>query len=530
METAPEENNKPRWRNDSTEDEGPHFYADTAWARLAKLIRLLPGLTDLIYKCHAQFPLSLLRAVQDRPSSHKVRLHVHSFRPETVRQVGRLCRSPATNFASAMDPRQLTLLRSPCLHSLWLEHLDDRGSPLEHIFKTEGVAPNLSEARLLDTSLPPKHCILRGVWFSRGTEVGRHVGLRHLDLGRGPGRPGRLTGVRVQGWNEVADLSRLHALRLSDPISGCALDRLAALSFPALTHLEIGCAQTKSAEFFDKTKAFLRGLPGLKRLTVKDWDWSVRSLADPDGDTPCDALRTLWLGFAQHREYHWSSHSPRRALSSVSEITALAALYPQVETLGIRLLRSSGDSHEASLYKALGASFPRLSRLALTLEPPGPAGDGDDDESVAAHLRCIMANSAVDANLARQIFTAIACPGLQTMIIRAEVGIEYLYTMDRLGIQSYVWPWLAGLAREWRVEKVGLDGEVKVRQLDASRLARAWKRHARDSSLVHDRSQDWRDDKDVFWRQFETLWPGNREGSKAWFGGWTSLPLSTSES
>jgi hypothetical protein len=193
------------------------------------------------------------------------------------------------------------------------------------------------------------------------------------------------------------------------------------------------------------------------------WDWSVASFADwiigdgdSDGVAPNRTLRYLWLDH--------SEHLPTSSATSELEIARLGALYPRVETLSISIRRSKGDSDEVARYRALGAGFPRLRRLALTLEHPPPSGpeivsfvantmnqmqgppsymiavapwarpppDGPWEGQIPrrwpytnGHIVDIMAGRAVDATLARQVFAAVAAPGLETMILRALGGTVF---------------------------------------------------------------------------------------------------------
>lgn len=546
---------------------GDAYRMDMAWAPLAELIRLLPALMDLIYDCPAQFPPCLLQAIHDKLPGHVTRLHLRTFELRMLE--GRFI----------PDPHELALISSPCIHSVWLQNhivinLGQRYADvlpgrqvqaLEKMMKTEGLAPNLREVRVTQihqfqrvplqnhpqTWLPAK---LTGTSRKQTT-------LRHLGLGGGSYHLG-ITDVDIQHWNERTDLSALQTLELTGVVNEGGLDRLLSMSFPTLTALTFKCTEMPSPGYLDKVKRFIQGLLHLKSLCVIAWDWSVASFADPiigdsdsDGGAPNRTLRSLWLDH--------SEHLPTSSATSASEIARLGALYPRVETLSISIRRSKGDSDEVARYRALGASFPRLRRLALTLEHPPPSGpeivsfmaatnqihslplyliavapgaqpppDSPWEEQIPrrwpytnGHIMDIMAGSAVDATLARQVFAAVAAPGLETMMLRALGGTVFPAQPPRTSRahedQSFrhdIAPWLNGLAREWVIDTVNPTGEVKVREIVGRTQAGSWKRLGGQIPLkVYE--------GDLFWKHFRTLWPETKEGSKGWFDDWESAPL-----
>ena len=264
---------------------------------------------------------------------------------------------------------------------------------------------------------------------------------------------------------------------------------------------------------------------------------------DPISNSDCDAaatayahapispnrtLRNLWLNY--------SKHIPTSSATSASEIARLGALYPRVETLSISIRCSRGDSNEVARYKALGASFPRLKRLALTLEPPPqpvptarpPPESLFEDQFMGrtiytnGHVLNVMAQSAIDAKLTRQVFDAVASPSLETMMIRTLGGTAY---PRRPGMPlpyrgQPLWngmgPFLHGLAREWIVDTINPTGEGKVKEIGGR--ANSWKSMGTYDPLKVDA-------RDPFLKHFRMLWPETKEGSKGWFDDWESLPL-----
>jgi hypothetical protein len=527
-------------RADQTTTVKAGYDTDAAWAPLAELIRLLPGLIDLIYQCPTQFPPCLLRALHDRTPSHIIRLHLRSFKLRMLPE------DPAA--AITVDPHELALITSPCLHSVWV--LDECKTPsvragdillgrqaeaLENMMKTEGLAPNLREVRMLqyrphhgqEACQPPS-------WGWLPAEIGgkdrkqKVARLYHLELSIFGGFRSCFSEVEFQYWNGLADLSALQTLNLAIVVDERALDRLLSLRFPALATLALRCTTQPSAVYFDKAKRFIRGLPRLRQLNLINWDWYVAPLvADPEGTSSNNSIKTLRSLRLDHNpfqrgNYAQNSEPTRLSIASAWEIIGLGDLFPYLETLTLCIHRSRGDSDEVARYRALGSSFHRLRRLALILEPlpphprqpPNPESTVFEDQpsSRAAytngHIMSVMANSALDAKLARQIFEAVASPSLETMMVKPEAGGMFRGT-DGLR------PWLNGLAREWVVDRVNLKGELQVREI--GRNAEGWKGVTRDPLRVRD--------KNPYWAHFRGLWPESKEEGNWWYDDWESCYL-----
>jgi hypothetical protein len=551
------------------------YDTDTSWAPLAELVRLLPGLKDLVYECPGQFPPCLLQALHDKTRSHRPRLHLRTFEL-------RMLENGSVAGAAITDPHELALIASPCLHSVWLQDHDGttdsqgatyilpgrQAQALGQIMKTEGLAPNLREVRVMQyPPLLPYRPGLQSrprVWLPEelGGRNGQKqaIALEHLELGCN-GTLYHVTDVDVQYWNGLANLSTLQELHLSKPVDERGLDELQSLRFPALTTLTFCCVQFPNAGYLDKVKRFIRSQPRLETLHMVAWDWSASSLTDdPNGSSESDTaahhrpnttLRTLHLGYSRNL----SSSPPRLHIlsrfyiASASEFTQLGAFYPRIEHLSVVVRRSKGDCDEVTRYKALGASFPRLKRVALTLDasPPGvvwpprvvwsmpvprPENTIDSFENhycrvrpyTNGHVMDVMVNSALDARLARQIFEAIASPSLETMMIRVKGGTDFVPYPRPPGERPMgqapglaLTPWLNGLAREWVIERLFPEADLEVKEI--GRNAEGWVREAWDPLKVHE--------MDPLVKHFRTLWPETRSGSKGWFDDWESWPLAS---
>lgn len=547
------------------------YDTDTSWAPLAELVRLLPGLTDLVYECPAQFPPCLLRALHDKTRSHRPHLHLRTFK---LRMLGN---DGSAAGATIIDPHELALIASPCLHSVWLQdhngrtefqgathiRLGRQAQALEQIMKTEGLAPNLREVRVMQIpTLPSANYPGPRTWLPE--ELGGRnrkkaaIALEHLELGCSSTLH-HVTDVDVEYWNGLANMSTLQELHLTKPVDERGLDELQSLRFPALTALTFHCVKFPNACYMDKVKGFIRSQSRLETLHMMTWDWSVSSLTDdPNGSSDSGTaghhranttLRTLHLGYSMNLPLSRARPGilSRFYMASALEFTRLGAFYPRVEHLSLVIRRSKSDCHEVARYKALGASFPRLKRLALTMDasPPGavwpppdvwsrpvprPENTTDSFENhytpvrpyTNGHVMDVMVNSALDARLARQIFEAIGSPNLETMMIRVKGGTDFLphaqgpdgRPVGQMPGLALI-PWLNGLAREWVVERVCPEADLKVKEIGKN--AEGW---------VHEGCDPlWVSDQDPFVKHFRTLWPETKSGSKGWFDDWESWPL-----
>ena len=545
------------------------YNTDPSWTPLAELAQRLRGLTDVVYACPAQFPPCLLRALHDKARGHVPRLHLRTFR------LRMLAHDPAA-MPDIADPHELALIASPTVHSIWsLDYSYDTTLPgaspvllgtqteaLGRIINTEGLVPNLCEVRVMQCSWPFYHDAntdlhpRQRAWLpaevrSRNTKQ-QPLGLQHLELNCA-NTPYRVTDVEVQHWTHLVNFSTLRVLRLTAPVDEQALDELLSQA-PDLTALTLHCVDMADACYYNKAKRLIRSLSRLERLSILGWDWSQVSLGD-EADSSCGAaakhsiskLRTLQCLNTELPSY-MPTNPARYYITSASEITQLGALYPRIESLSLVVRRSKGDRDEVARYIALGASFPRLTRLSLTLDasPPAsislgvPPGDGPtmpdpheeadafEDQYTAmrpytnAHVMDVMVNSALDAKLARQVFEAIGSRTLETMMIRVRGGAAFAPHVVRLGymptgamIGSALAPWLNGLAREWIVERLHVDGELKMTEI--GRNAEGWKGAGRDPLKVHD--------QDPLMKHFRTLWPETGSGSRGWYDDWESWPL-----
>ncbi|KAG7293530.1 hypothetical protein NEMBOFW57_003582 [Staphylotrichum longicolle] len=526
------------------------FGTGRAWEPLAELLRLLPGLVDLMYECPVQFPPCLLQVLRDRMPGQLIRLHLRNL-ALPLRLVG----LDRLSGAVTVSPHDLAVLTSPCLHSIWLREPRLPSDPLPaqqaeaflQILWTDGLAPNLRDLQLSQIPRyfrqPPPFlgqldlCTWLPAELATRPRKQQRYELRHLELGDVRSCLS-LTDAQLQLWDRVVHLNGLQSLKLSGCVDIAAPDGLLPqCDFSALTTLALCCTMRPSVEYSDNMRRFIRSLPRLEHLYIRNWDWNMGPFFDPDpdadpaadsdadsdgGSTPCTTVKTLWLDHG----FSWMPTSrvrPRSSLVSVSEISRLGAQYPRVESLSLPIVRSWGDSDEVALYKAVRASFPRLSRLALTWKPPPeppmdgeylPVGSCRSSSTVSSATKRVtgvpmehrgdsivrdMANGAVDARLAQQIFEMISSPGLEAMMVRAR----------RLGQGPWNMPWWDEITRAWLVDTVNPGREVRVKEIGRAPVIPDY----------------WLQLPELIERAFRKVWPERKEGSKGWCDDWESFPL-----
>ncbi|KAK4170601.1 hypothetical protein QBC36DRAFT_316559, partial [Triangularia setosa] len=398
---------------------------------------------------------------------------------------------------------------------------------LEQIVRTEGLTPNLREVRLNYTAegtfhLPPRP--YPSGWLPG--EVGARsrkqqpVTFEYHGLSYSNGYH-QITGLQVQRWNELAELSGLQALELTAPATECGLDTLLSLRFPALTTLSFLCTRNSSMGYLNKVNRFIARQPRLESLRVMGWDWSIASLASdltsttPNGDDLSLAcvktLVTLWL---DHRVDTLSPYS-RSSVISPSEIARLGAFYP---TSKFSRYRFAGRKATRTKLRDASASMRELTREGVSFEDKWVQPWGYTNR----HIMDIMVNSAVDDKLARQIFEAVGLPGLETMMVRAEGGIDFKMPPDlprewraRWDYKPNITLFLNALKREWIIDTVNPRREVRIQKI-VRVGAEKWKRQPKAWNMPSTND---------FLEHFKRLWPDMNEESRDWYDQWKSWPL-----
>lgn len=473
------------------------------WQPIARLVRQLTGLSDLFWACPVQFPICLLQALHEDVA--RCRLHHYSSYDRAI--------ATSPNLYSIGNQN----LKDHCSALGWVRSLQPPGLRRIHFWSQEDPI-ELSENDTKVSQPVSRECIqLSGVPLNRSMSFD-------------------FVTMLASG-----DFSALRVLKLDIPLALSGPP--AASRFSSLVTFTYTCKIARetwtSPQYWDEILVFLRSLPSLTTLRVRDWN---RAVSIVPGLSP--NLRTLDLSTAR---------VPRVSLLD-DHIHQLAMLCPQLESLAVETKRSRGDAAEVARYRALGR-LSQLQRLDLHLDtsPPGFACNPEtgettytsrhtaieawfDDEDAKTidgslsphrqgHIRDVFINSAIDATLARSIFDIIDAakgntPGvrrLERLELCASGGKEFPEMDGPRPAWAPLKPFLAALDRRWLVERDVRDdsrGVVHVRETDAKN---------RKGSLEFYRAADARRNEYYFglWRR---TWPVERDGSE-WWDDWESYPL-----
>ncbi|KAH6853215.1 hypothetical protein B0I37DRAFT_409406 [Chaetomium sp. MPI-CAGE-AT-0009] len=528
------------------------------WTPLARLIDILPAMTDFVFACPDQLPPCVLEA-----------LHRHSARPRL-----HMCAFALRSLADAeIDPHEVALASSPLLHRIFVYYEDTNGYDLQSrpsyhfnavMDLVTGVAPNLREVRLFHSSgesedehgislpLPPawKGFPTDTTRFNKGEENRRSLGsLESLDLEGNNDlideSPRHLTGDAIRRWERCTDFSALRTLNLHQSVTQEALDSLTEhCRFPNLTSLVLNCDDTSTPERAELVRRFLCSLANLRSLELQARSFPVQGLG---AAAFSPGLTTLRLPTAPETSYH-------------EVLPSIIQRCPMIEYLSVAIPRHRGGAPEVRLYRAIG-SLPRLQRLTLALDASGAAHEAqhfvprhaevfvpqpdDELESTFTHgwvlglpKRAVynaLIDSAVDEKLALAIFQAVslgknnattpAVP-LESLLILVQGGERIVRTAtdptgqplimatSRRGVLR---PYLNNMGRTWRVKRDPRDDRRGVlHAVEMGGKAR------RQSDTLH-QPRNWQRNSTVL-PVFRRIWPEKAPGSE-WFDDWDSLPL-----
>ncbi|GAB1209174.1 hypothetical protein APSETT445_007941 [Aspergillus pseudonomiae] len=520
-----------------------------AWMPVAELIRNLPALTDLFFRCGGQFPVCLLDALHD--CAPRSRLHLQTF-------------SLSSMDALTEDSQEHKLVFSPALHSIMLQY-NERGvrsydnSPcyrMKTIQRLVKSAPNLKELQITRREAPQNFAYAPlpiPLQKPKTDEDDISIPPASLKLLRIIDQV-PLTARMLLEWGKHTRFSELETLEL------CSLAKPKALmiwsqqlKFPKLKVLYLQLKahafleeDAPTTEFYEAATHFIKSLPPLKELYLEGWH-SLVSLNPLVRHHGC-CLRRLDLAGPQA----WQCLTER-------DILQLGEHCPLLESLDLTIPRSQGDATEVALYKAIG-TIPRLKYLHLHLDisdatlgtsqdnmaratdteqefhrgrnpipntPTKPPSEPSFDKfgnkfsvkdlggcyrSRNGHIQRLFRNSAVDSNLACSIFRiisgnkAVGSSLLERMIIRLQCSAFETHTLFSQLVHIFPCAWL--------VERNSRDdrrGEVMATQVASCPYTKT----LFGSSFL----EPW---KEVF----RSVWPGVGMGSgDAWWDDWRSFSL-----
>ncbi|KAK3375703.1 hypothetical protein B0T24DRAFT_718243 [Lasiosphaeria ovina] len=320
---------------------------DYAWLPLARLIRRLPALADLVYQCPSQFPPCLLQALHEKDAL-RCRLHHRTFLLRSLNE-------------PVPDPHELALCQSPCLYSIWPRHYhfpfnNDRIAQVEATCQMleRGLAPNLTKVRMRNFPIPsmsPRAAPPPGPVLDPREGASAPAPLRSLLLNLGPDSWRRV--IDKDGFFYIDYIGECPRNFIDDWIGAGLLEALqdhlkiearptadvlhvlaTSCQFSCLSSLAFTCHETQPPEYLNALKHFLGGLPALTSLRLAAWDHDAMSLADALNPK----LELLWL-----RPAVWKGVSP-----DLDEISRIVARCPAIENLAISVHRSRGDAAEVA--------------------------------------------------------------------------------------------------------------------------------------------------------------------------------------
>ena len=244
---------RPEWR----EYVYPHehrFGPESIWESVVNLIKLLPGLTDLVWQYPEQFPHCVLKTLhQNLP---KCRLHLHSFwlhslvKPEATRFEQNILTSP-----------------SPSLYSVKMSELYGSKYNLsrrDRMLRALELAPNLKEIHL------------SGSIFGDPTCDGHNYPSRLAQLQVFQIDDDRFWSKAVNNfreWSRFIDFSTLKVLKIDSRIDDEAIRNWSAMdsAFPSLKSLALNLTCGQTLEYYEATSKLLQSLPSLDELELKGW-------------------------------------------------------------------------------------------------------------------------------------------------------------------------------------------------------------------------------------------------------------------
>lgn len=447
---------------------------DIVWERLSELIDRLPALTSFKWDCSWPLPGQVIEALRLRPF---VALHLDFFW-----------------FADKMrventNPPELALLSDSRIHSIRSRSIEVVGyyeGDYTHeviLDLVSGINPHIRNVSFLAdrNQHSPNGQLLYDTMKERYQRA-LWPGLSRPDILRSP--YARLQSLEIGPLSirlcqivfQKCDLTDLKMLKLLVHYCYKGLYYIASsVRFPSLKSLVLGSKGWmiyQKSEQGEKNLAvpFLSSLPALEAIRFIDQvDQDIlESTLRRHGPT----LRRLWFAPPSMKE---------EISFDAQHVAQLRQSLPLLEELALLIPRSLGDASEVALYRCLG-TFSRLSRLSLYLdcndtnllvddvnednsdtEPvlyadfddfdkehiaqPGTVDFSDTRQVRNGHVRHALMNAAVDKDLSRAVFDAIAAskPGLasdfplQRLELRPIRGEYYSMTREILTTLSQWW-------------------------------------------------------------------------------------------
>jgi hypothetical protein len=192
-------------------------------------------------------------------------------------------------------------------------------------------------------------------------------------------------------------------------------------------------------------------------------------------------------------------------------------IYPDIP---YRFNMADRSDHDTPLPKPYpsGPSWPSVS-AALNRDSDEYARDCQVNRYRNGHIYDILINSALDASLARKIFSAVG-GNVETLLVQTYGGLNFpqlgeppRFRLPMAG--TMLGPFLKAIGKQWMVER--MNDKVVVKELG---LERFWGSPMDPLRILPGGHQ-------AVMQCFRRVWPDKKEGSKGWFDDWESWGLET---
>lgn len=362
-------------RNHSLDKVGDIFTNIAICERLLRIMVQLTSLRDFTWGVVDQLPSSVLHLLHE--SSPRIRLHMPIFCLKS------LVVSPKDPIR--IDPHELELATSPCLHSIGQVHLNDTDRQVSVDYNScavfeivAGAAPNLRGAEIcINPDRPPSVSEWLPGTLSKDS-WGLASRLEHLSISTSHDLRSsrRLSDSDLERMASLVklrtmmDFSALRTLRIGDSLAASHLRWLTEeCQFPSLESLDLSLDDVYNAYEMEITlNSFLHSLRPLRSLKLREryFPSTVHVVLDHSGRT----LECLHLSMLPQFEDMGAYSEPDLwAFADADLIRAIQEKAPLIEDLALCIQRSAGDAEEVAIYRELG-TLTSLRHLQLNVFYP----------------------------------------------------------------------------------------------------------------------------------------------------------------
>ncbi|KAK0648279.1 hypothetical protein B0T16DRAFT_407963 [Cercophora newfieldiana] len=503
---------------------------------LAQFIRRFPALADLVWG-FCPIPREVLAAVHD---VRTCRLHMHRFHLSSA-----IVPRGHDPQVVTLNPDDYALATSPALHSIVVTFRHNPPNPdelncTEEVIRgmVAGAAPNLQHVWLVPAAAVPNKIIIKSPApstrpFSPEGRVGSS--LRSL-------LSTRMTFISkptfdFSTWAPLTDVSKLRSLALhcdSTPVADLA-DMAARGELASLETLRLVAVRPEHVHDLRRMLSVL-SQNSLRDLRLRGHidEGLFDIIRERHGKSLLRlSLDPIW------QDHKWQEAGVQDEVDSDDDdappplmvltpiiASQLAEQCPNLELASFPVLRTLGDASECAVYRGL-ARLPRLQRLSLTLcntvsreRNTDPNVEEDEPDYISReHLIQLIANAAVDGNLAHAIFNVICSQNnrlRQLQLVTEHVHGRAWDFHSRGRSLSWMLSWFA---RPWLCNR--RDGYESIQMLHYDEIMDA------GAQWGHVASEPERYQAEDFIEAFGAIWPKTGE---RWWENWRSMPLRLEDS